>query len=58
MISFTVTGSTEEYSAKIYAIEPTVEIATRTLQVRAIAENKEGKLLPVLSPMSNCLEHH
>jgi membrane fusion protein (multidrug efflux system) len=46
MISFTVTGSTEEYSAKIYAIEPTVEIATRTLQVRAIAENKEGKLLP------------
>jgi membrane fusion protein (multidrug efflux system) len=46
IISFTVTGSTEEYSAKIYAIEPTVEIATRTLQVRAIAENKEGKLLP------------
>jgi membrane fusion protein (multidrug efflux system) len=46
IIRFTVTGSTEEYSATIYAIEPTVEIETRTLQVRAIAENKEGKLLP------------
>jgi membrane fusion protein (multidrug efflux system) len=45
MISFTVTGSTEVL-AKIYAIEPTVEIATRTLTGRAIAENKEGKLLP------------
>jgi membrane fusion protein (multidrug efflux system) len=30
----------------IYAIEPSVEVSTRTLQVRAIAENKDGKLLP------------
>lgn len=45
-LSFTVTGSTKKYNAKIYAIEPEVEISTRTLQVRAIAENKEGELLP------------
>ena len=45
-LSFTVAGSTEKYSAKIYAIEPEVQIETRTLQVRAIAENKDGKLLP------------
>jgi membrane fusion protein (multidrug efflux system) len=45
-ISFTVSGSSEKYEAKIYAIEPEVQIATRTLQVRAIAENKTGKLLP------------
>ena len=45
-LSFTVAGSTEKYEAKIYAIEPEVEISTRTLQVRAIAENKDGKLLP------------
>jgi membrane fusion protein (multidrug efflux system) len=32
--------------ATIYAIEPSVEVSTRTLQVRAIAENKDGKLLP------------
>ena len=45
-ISFTVAGSSEKYEAQIYAIEPEVQIATRTLQVRAIAENKTGKLLP------------
>lgn len=45
-ITFKVTGSDEKYTAKVYAIEPEVAIATRTLQVRAIAENKSGKLLP------------
>lgn len=45
-LSFSVAGSTEKYEAKIYAIEPEVQISTRTLQVRAIAENKDGKLLP------------
>jgi membrane fusion protein (multidrug efflux system) len=46
ILSFTVAGSTDIYTAKIYAIEPTIEIATRTLRLRAIAENKDGKLLP------------
>jgi membrane fusion protein (multidrug efflux system) len=45
-LSFKVSGSTKDYSAKVYAIEPEVEVATRTLRVRAIAENKDGKLLP------------
>jgi membrane fusion protein (multidrug efflux system) len=45
-LSFTVSGSTEKYNAKIYAIEPEVQISTRTLQIRAIADNKDGKLLP------------
>lgn len=45
-LSFTVSGSTAKYLATVYAIEPAVETATRTLQVRAIAENKDGKLLP------------
>jgi membrane fusion protein (multidrug efflux system) len=45
-ILFTVTGSNKKYTAKIYAIEPIIEIATRTLQVRAITDNKDGKLLP------------
>jgi membrane fusion protein (multidrug efflux system) len=45
-ITFKVTGSNQSYSAKIYAIEPEVEIATRTLKVRALANNKNGKLLP------------
>lgn len=46
ILTFTVAGSDEKYSAKVYAIEPEVEVATRTLQVRAIAENRSGKLLP------------
>ena len=45
-LSFTVAGSKDEYKAKIYAIEPMVDLATRTLKMRAIAENPEGKLYP------------
>ncbi len=45
-LSFSVVGSTEKHFATVYAIEPEIEIATRTLQIRALAENKEGKLLP------------
>ncbi|MEY4432206.1 MAG: hypothetical protein RLZZ44_336 [Bacteroidota bacterium] len=46
IITFKVTGSDASYSAKIYAIEPEVEIATRTLKVRALADNKKGELIP------------
>ncbi len=45
-LTFTTSGSKEEYQATIYAIEPQVDIATRTLKLRAIAYNKEGKLYP------------
>lgn len=45
-LSFTVAGSKEIFTAKIYAIEPEIEIATRTLKLRAIAQNPEGKLFP------------
>lgn len=45
-IDFSVSGSTKVYTAKIYAIEPEVEVATRTLQVRAIADNTDGNLFP------------
>ena len=47
MVTFTTSGSDEVYTAKIYAIEPEVDLATRTLKMRAIAENPEGKLYPV-----------
>lgn len=45
-LSFTTAGSTEKFTAKIYAIEPEIEVATRTLRLRAIAENPDGKLYP------------
>ncbi|MBW1658592.1 efflux RND transporter periplasmic adaptor subunit [Flavobacterium quisquiliarum] len=46
VIDFTVSGSNKTYNAKIYAIEPEVAVATRTLQIRAIADNTDGKLFP------------
>ncbi|WP_419211455.1 efflux RND transporter periplasmic adaptor subunit [Maribacter sp. X9] len=45
-LTFTTSDSKKEHEAKIYAIEPEVEIATRTLKMRAIAENADGKLYP------------
>jgi membrane fusion protein, multidrug efflux system len=45
-LAFTVASSASEYTAKIYAIEPEISVTTRTLQIRAIADNKDGKLLP------------
>jgi membrane fusion protein (multidrug efflux system) len=45
-IDFSVSGSAKNYTAKIYAIDPGVEVATRTLQVRAITDNIDGNLFP------------
>lgn len=45
-LSFTVAGSRDTYRAKIYAIEPQLEVETRTLRLRAIADNPQGKLIP------------
>lgn len=45
-LSFTTSGSTEKYSAKVYAIEPEIEVSTRTLKMRALASNENGKLIP------------
>jgi membrane fusion protein, multidrug efflux system len=44
-IQFTIPNNSEKYTAKIYAIEPEIETATRTLKIRAIAKNPNGKLL-------------
>ncbi len=45
-ITFTVPNMTEKFSAKIYALEPGIELTTRTLKIRALTENAKGKLLP------------
>lgn len=44
-IHFMVEGDDEKYKAKVYAIEPMIDENTRTLQVRAIANNN-GRLIP------------
>lgn len=45
-ISFQISGSKEVFKARIYAVEPEVDASTRTLQLRAIADNKDNKLIP------------
>lgn len=45
-ITFTVAGSPEKHNAQVYAIEPGIEAATRTLQLRARAANPSGALRP------------
>jgi membrane fusion protein (multidrug efflux system) len=45
-INFTVTGFSNTFQGKIYAIDPKIDEATRSIHVRALADNKDGKLLP------------
>jgi len=45
-LEFTVAGDTKKHTATVYALESAVEVATRTLRVRALADNAEGRLLP------------
>jgi membrane fusion protein (multidrug efflux system) len=45
-IRFTVTGSDKTFSGQIYAIEPRIDPGTRTLQLRAICQNKNGEIFP------------
>ncbi len=45
-VRFTVQGTSDEFTAKVYAIEPLVETATRTLRVRALANNRDSGLIP------------
>ncbi|WP_207435813.1 efflux RND transporter periplasmic adaptor subunit [Sabulibacter ruber] len=45
-LTFTVAGSPDKFTARVYAIEPNIEATTRTLQLRARADNPNGVLLP------------
>lgn len=45
-LTFTTSSSTEVFNAQVFAIEPSINIATRTIQLKALANNSGGKLLP------------
>lgn len=45
-LKFSVSGSDTKYDAEIYAIEPGVDPTTRTISIRALASNPEGRLFP------------
>lgn len=45
-IKFTVPNVEDKFTAKIYALEPGIEMTTRTMKIRALTDNSSGKLLP------------
>jgi membrane fusion protein (multidrug efflux system) len=45
-IRFTIESDLQVYEGQVYAIEPRIDPATRTLTIRAMAENRQGHLLP------------
>jgi membrane fusion protein, multidrug efflux system len=45
-IEFKVESSEQNYVGTVYAIDPKIDPDTRTLQIRAIAPNPDGKLIP------------
>ncbi|HOX81459.1 MAG TPA: efflux RND transporter periplasmic adaptor subunit [Chryseolinea sp.] len=62
-ILFTIESDTKNFTGEVYAIEPRIDPTTRTLKIRALAENSKGLLLPgqfvkvelILSSVSNAL---
>ena len=45
-INFNIVGSDKTYIGKVYAVEPRINSLTRTLNIRAICSNADGRLLP------------
>lgn len=45
-VSFTTDASNKKYKGKLFAIEPGINQQTRTLQIKALAPNASGELLP------------
>jgi membrane fusion protein (multidrug efflux system) len=43
-ISFTITSSLEKFNAVVYAIEPSIDVSSRTITIRAKADNAKGLL--------------
>lgn len=43
---FSIQGDTTRYTATVIAVEPKVDIGTRTLQVRALTPNSKGTIFP------------
>ena len=45
-VTFTVAGSQKTFHGNIYAYDPRIDAATRTVTIRAVCPNPEGRLLP------------
>jgi membrane fusion protein (multidrug efflux system) len=45
-IAFTIAGGEKKFAGQIYAFDPRIDTSTRTLLIRAVVPNPEGRLLP------------
>ncbi len=45
-LDFTVEGNREHHKAAVFAIEPKVDVSTRSIHIRAMAPNRSGKVFP------------
>lgn len=45
-VSFHIDGNNKTYNGKVFAIEPGINEQTRTLQIKALAPNANGELVP------------
>ncbi|HEY0978890.1 MAG TPA: efflux RND transporter periplasmic adaptor subunit [Flavobacteriales bacterium] len=45
-VSFTLEGDTMDYQAEVFAVEPSVDLSTRSIKVRARSANPHGRLIP------------
>lgn len=45
-VNFYVAGDNHEYKGSIYAIDPKIDLTTRTVKLRAIVPNNNGQLFP------------
>jgi membrane fusion protein (multidrug efflux system) len=46
IITFTLSDNSKKHTARVYAIEPKIDEATRTIQLRAQADNVNNELFP------------
>ncbi|MCZ7601446.1 MAG: efflux RND transporter periplasmic adaptor subunit [Melioribacteraceae bacterium] len=45
-INLIVPNSSKKFNAQVYAIDPKVDVSTRTIKIRAKADNENGTLIP------------
>jgi membrane fusion protein (multidrug efflux system) len=45
-IAFTIQGVEKPFQARVFAVEPKIDLTTRSVQLRALCSNTEGKIFP------------
>ena len=45
-VNFSSEATSQQFTGKVFAIEPKIDLTTRTLQIRAICDNQNEKIMP------------